>query len=124
MLGPTAQARQTLENKRWSQTGSQLKPLVYLSLRVLCSEACHCSHTEQRAPIDLESQKMSGSTCGLSRSDTLGRVSGDTPMFLHKRHGPVAKTSATEATMSNIAAQMRHSSTTMLGSFKRTSLVM
>ena len=88
---------------------------------------------------------MSGSTCGLSRPDALGSVSGNnislqllchskphrphkltgsTPIFSHRRHGPVAMTSAREATMSNIAVQMRHSSRTVLDSYKRTTLVM
>ena len=75
---------------------------------------------------------MYGGTCGLSRSDTLGSVSGDnlsqllchsqahrphkltgsTPIFSLQQHGPVAITLAQEATTSNIAVQMRHSSTT------------
>ena len=118
--------------------------VCYLSLLVFSSEASHRSHNEQKAPIDLESQKMSGSTCSLSRSDAIGSVSGDnlsqhvlclsqphpphkltgsTLIFSHKRHGPVAMTSAPEATTSNIAVQMRHSSTTMLASFQRTSRV-
>ena len=41
------------------------------------------------------------------------KVTGSTHIFSHNRHGPVATTSAPEATMSNIAVQMRHSSTTV-----------